>query len=141
VETGATEKPDFRPMPLPRGEALMDIHRSSSAQCSWKTWLCLFPRHVHLSRSIETGQDRDRLGIAVIVVEALSVPLNAAIYNGLLRQGALAWAGLGDLDFSTSACSSQIAIIAAMVRRWRCWCTGTSGALPHTLGIFLPLSP
>ncbi len=39
------------------------------------------------------------LGLAVIVVEGISVPLNNLIYNYLLRDGALAWAGLGHLDF------------------------------------------
>ena len=34
------------------------------------------------------------LGIAVIVVETISVPLNNLIFNLLLRQGALDWAGL-----------------------------------------------
>jgi len=79
------------------------------------------------------------LGIAVIVVEALSVPLNCAIYNGLLRQGALAWAGLGDLDFSYLSLLSQIAIIAAMVQALEMLVHRYFPALYHTLGIFLPL--
>jgi len=56
------------------------------------------------------------LGVAVIVVEGLSVPLNNLIYNGLLRHGALAWAGLGGMDFAYLGLLTQIAVIAAMVQ-------------------------
>jgi Na+-transporting NADH:ubiquinone oxidoreductase subunit E len=79
------------------------------------------------------------LGVAVIVVEALSVPLNSAIYNGLLRQGALDWAGLGHLDFSYLGLLSQIAIIAALVQVLEIILHKFFPALYHTLGIFLPL--
>ena len=40
------------------------------------------------------------LGAAVIVVQVITIPVNNLIYNYLLREGALAWAGLGHLDFS-----------------------------------------
>jgi len=79
------------------------------------------------------------LGVAVIVVQALSVPLNNLIYNGLLRQGALAWAGLGDLDFSYLGLLSQIAVIAAMVQVLEILLHRFFPALYHALGIFLPL--
>jgi Na+-transporting NADH:ubiquinone oxidoreductase subunit E len=79
------------------------------------------------------------LGVAVIVVEGLSVPLNSLIYNGLLRQGALAWAGLGDMDFSYLGLLSQIAVIAAMVQVLEIVLHRFFPALYHTLGIFLPL--
>jgi Na+-transporting NADH:ubiquinone oxidoreductase subunit E len=75
----------------------------------------------------------------VIVVQALSVPLNNLIYNGLLRQGALAWAGLGDLDFSYLGLLSQIAVIAAMVQVLEIMLHRFFPALYHALGIFLPL--
>jgi len=79
------------------------------------------------------------LGVAVIVVEALSVPLNSLIYNGLLRQGALAWAGLGQMDFSYLGLLSQIAIIAALVQVLEILLHRFFPALYHALGIFLPL--
>jgi Na+-transporting NADH:ubiquinone oxidoreductase subunit E len=79
------------------------------------------------------------LGVAVIVVEAISVPLNNLIYNGLLRQGALAWAGLGHLDFSYLGLLSQIAVIAALVQVLEIILHRFFPALYHTLGIFLPL--
>jgi Na+-transporting NADH:ubiquinone oxidoreductase subunit E len=79
------------------------------------------------------------LGVAVIVVQALSVPLNNLIYTGLLRQGALAWAGLGHLDFSYLGLLSQIAVIAAMVQVLEILLHRFFPALYHALGIFLPL--
>jgi Na+-transporting NADH:ubiquinone oxidoreductase subunit E len=79
------------------------------------------------------------LGVAVIVVQSLSVPLNNLIYNGLLRQGALAWAGLGDLDFAYLGLLSQIAVIAAMVQVLEIMLHRFFPALYHALGIFLPL--
>lgn len=79
------------------------------------------------------------LGVAVTVVQSLSVPVNSAIYNGLLRQGALDWAGLGHLDFSYLGLLSQIAIIAALVQVLEIILHKFFPALYHTLGIFLPL--
>ena len=40
------------------------------------------------------------LGIAVIVVLTITVPVNNLLYNYLLADGALAWAGVPDLDLS-----------------------------------------
>src|SRR5210317_1998258 len=79
------------------------------------------------------------LGVAVIVVEGISVPLNNLIHNGLLRQGALAWAGLGGMDFSYLGLLSQIAVIAAMVQVLEILLHRFFPALYHTLGIYLPL--
>ncbi|MGI9508392.1 MAG: Rnf-Nqr domain containing protein, partial [Geminicoccaceae bacterium] len=56
------------------------------------------------------------LGAAVIVVETISVPLNNLIYVYLLRPGALAWAGLPELDMSYLGLISYISVIAAMVQ-------------------------
>lgn len=79
------------------------------------------------------------LGAAVIVVEGISVPLNNLIYNLLLRDGALGWAGLGDLDFSFLALLSQIAVIAAMIQILEMVLNRFFPALYNTLGIYLPL--
>jgi len=79
------------------------------------------------------------LGVAVIVVETLSVPLNSLIYNELLRQGALEWLGLGHLDFSYLGLLSQIAVIAALVQVLEIMLHRFFPALYHSLGIFLPL--
>ena len=79
------------------------------------------------------------LGIAVIVVETLSVPLNNLIYNHLLRQGALDWAGLGEMDFAFLGLLTQIAVIAAMIQILEMVLSRFFPALYQTLGIFLPL--
>jgi Na+-transporting NADH:ubiquinone oxidoreductase subunit E len=95
--------------------------------------MCTF---LAVSRQVKTTIG---LGIAVIVVEGLSVPLNSLIYNGLLRQGALAWAGLGAMDFSYLGLLSQIAVIAAMVQVLEIMLHRFFPTLYHALGIFLPL--
>ncbi|MFC1796020.1 NADH:ubiquinone reductase (Na(+)-transporting) subunit E [Pseudomonadota bacterium] len=79
------------------------------------------------------------LGTAVIVVEGISVPLNNLIYNLLLRDGALSWAGLGHLDFSFLGLLSQIAVIAAMIQILEIVLSRFFPALYNTLGIYLPL--
>lgn len=79
------------------------------------------------------------LGTAVIIVEGISVPLNNLIYNLLLRDGALNWAGLGQLDFSFLSLLSQIAVIAAMIQVLEIILNRFFPALYNTLGIYLPL--
>ena len=79
------------------------------------------------------------LGIAVIVVEGISVPLNNLIYNLLLRDGALSWVQLGHLDFSFLGLLSQIAVIAAMFQILEMVLNRFFPALYNTLGVYLPL--
>jgi Na+-transporting NADH:ubiquinone oxidoreductase subunit E len=79
------------------------------------------------------------LGVAIIVVEGISVPLNNLIYNLVLRQGALDWAGLGQMDFSFLGLLTQIAVIAAMIQILEVVLHRFFPALYNTLGIFLPL--
>ena len=79
------------------------------------------------------------LGAAVIVVESISVPVNNLIYNQLLRQGALEWAGLGHLDFTFLGLISYIGVVAAMVQILEMFLQKYLPALYNALGIFLPL--
>ncbi len=79
------------------------------------------------------------LGAAVVVVHSISVPLNNLIYNYLLREGALAWAGLGHLDFSFLGLISYIGVIAAMVQILEMVLQKFLPALYTALGIYLPL--
>lgn len=78
------------------------------------------------------------LGAAVIVVESISVPVNNLIYNHLLRQGALEWAGLGHLDFTFLGLISYIGVVAAMVQILEMFLQKFLPALYNALGIFLP---
>ena len=111
-----------------------------SERFSWKTWP--WPISWACARSWRCprrSRPRLGLGVAVIVVEAISVPLNNLIYNFVLRDGALAWANLGHLDFSYLGLLSQIAVIAAMIQILEMVLNRFFPALYNTLGIFLPL--
>lgn len=95
--------------------------------------MCTF---LAVSRKVKTTIG---LGIAIIVVEAISVPVNNILYNFVLRDGALAWAGLGQMDFSYLGLLTQIAVIAAMIQILEMVLNRFFPALYNTLGIFLPL--
>ncbi len=95
--------------------------------------MCTF---LAVSKSVKTTLG---LGAAVIVVEGISVPLNNLIYNYLLRDGALAWAGLGHLDFSFLGLISYIGVVAAMVQIIEMVLQRFLPALYNALGIYLPL--
>ncbi len=56
------------------------------------------------------------LGVAVVVVLTITVPVNNLIYHYLLADGALAWAGLPDVDLSFLGLLSYIGVIAAIVQ-------------------------
>ena len=56
------------------------------------------------------------LGIAVIVVQTITVPVNNIIYNYLLADGALSWAGLENVDLSFLVCLCFIGVIASIVQ-------------------------
>ena len=79
------------------------------------------------------------LGIAVFVVQAITVPINHLIHAYLLEEGALAWAGLGHVDLSFLALISFIGVIAAMVQILEMTLDRFFPALHHALGIYLPL--
>lgn len=79
------------------------------------------------------------LGIAVLVVQALTVPANNLIYNYLLKEGGMAWLGLGDVDLSFLGLLSCIGVIAAMVQILEMTLDRFFPALYNALGIFLPL--
>ena len=79
------------------------------------------------------------LGIAVIVVLTLTTPLNNIIYHNLLADGALAWAGLPDVDLSFLGFLSYIGVIAASVQILEMFLDKYVPALYNALGVFLPL--
>jgi Na+-transporting NADH:ubiquinone oxidoreductase subunit E len=79
------------------------------------------------------------LGIAVVVVLTITVPVNNLIYHYLLADGALAWAGLPDMDLSFLGLLSYIGVIAAMVQILEMFLDKFVPALYNTLGVFLPL--
>ena len=79
------------------------------------------------------------LGIAVTVVLAITVPVNNLIYTYLLADGALAWAGLPDMDLSFLGLLSYIGVIAALVQILEMFLDKFVPALYNALGVFLPL--
>ncbi len=79
------------------------------------------------------------LGIAVVVVLAITVPVNNLIYTYLLKDGALAWAGFPDVDLSFLGLLTYIGVIAALVQILEMVLDKYFPDLYNALGVFLPL--
>ncbi len=95
--------------------------------------MCTF---LAVSKKISTALG---LGIAVIVVQTITVPANNLMYQFLLKDGALAWAGFPEADLSFLGLISYIGMIAAMVQILEMFLDKYVPALYSALGIFLPL--
>jgi len=95
--------------------------------------MCTF---LAISKKVQTAIG---LGIAVIVVLAITTPINNLIFNLLLREGALAWAGYPDVDLSFLGYISYIGVIAAIVQILEMFLDKYVPALYNALGVFLPL--
>ena len=79
------------------------------------------------------------LGLAVLVVQTITVPLNNLILHYLLNEGALSWAGFADVDLRFLGLISYIGVVAAMVQILEMTLDRYFPALYNALGIFLPL--
>lgn len=79
------------------------------------------------------------LGIAVIVVQTVTVPANNLILTYLLKEDALAWAGITGVDLSFLSFISFIGVIAAIVQIMEMVMDKYMPALYNALGVFLPL--
>jgi len=95
--------------------------------------MCTF---LAVSKKVETAAG---LGLAVIVVQGVTVPANNLIYQHLLKEDALAWAGLTGVDLTFVGLISYIGMIAAMVQILEMFLDKFVPALYNALGIFLPL--
>ena len=95
--------------------------------------MCTF---IAISKKVETAIG---LGIAVVVVQAITVPANNLLYTYLLKEGALAWAGLPEVDLSFLGLLSYIGVIAAIVQILEMLLDKYVPALYNALGVFLPL--
>ena len=95
--------------------------------------MCTF---LAVSKRIETAIG---LGLAVIAVQIITVPVNHLIYQYLLRDGALAWAGMPDVDLSFLGLVCYIGVIAALVQILEMTLDKHFPKLYNALGIFLPL--
>lgn len=79
------------------------------------------------------------LGIAVIVVQTITVPINHLIFDNVLKPGALGWLGLPDTDLTHLRLISFIGVIAALIQILEMTLDRFMPALHQALGIFLPL--
>ena len=95
--------------------------------------MCTF---IALSKKIDAAIG---LGIAVIVVQTITVPVNNLLLTYLLSDGALAWAGLPDVDLSFLVYLCFIGVIAAIVQILEMVLDKYVPALYNALGVFLPL--
>jgi Na+-transporting NADH:ubiquinone oxidoreductase subunit E len=95
--------------------------------------MCTF---LAVSKNVKTAIG---LGIAVIVIQAITVPANNLIFQYLLKEGALSWAGLSDTNLAFLGLISYIGVIAAMVQILEMALDRFVPALHMALGIFLPL--
>jgi len=92
--------------------------------------------YIAISKKIGTAFG---LGVAVTAVLAITVPANNLLYNYLLREGALSWAGLPDVDLSFLGLISYIGVIAAIVQILEMILDKYVPFLYNALGVFLPL--
>ena len=95
--------------------------------------MCTF---LAISKRVDTAIG---LGLAVVVVQIITVPINYLIFNFLLADGALAWAGLSEVDLSFLGLVSYIGVIAALVQILEMTLDRFFPRLYNALGIFLPL--
>jgi len=91
--------------------------------------MCTF---LALSKKIETAIG---LGIAVAVVQAITVPVNNLILNFLLKDGSL----IAGVDLTFLGLISYIGVIAAMVQILEMVLDKFMPSLYNALGVFLPL--
>lgn len=95
--------------------------------------MCTF---IAISKKVETALG---LGVAVIVVQAITVPANNLLFAYLLKDGALAWAGLPEVDLSFLGLLSYIGVIAAIVQILEMLLDKYVPSLYNALGVYLPL--
>ena len=91
-----------------------------------------------VSKKVKTAMG---LGMAVIFVLTVTTPMNNLMYQYLLRDGALAWAGpdWAQYDLSFLGFLAYIGTIAAMVQIVEMTLDRYVPALYNALGVFLPL--
>jgi len=97
--------------------------------------MCTF---LAISKKIQTSLG---LGIAVVVVLAITVPVNNLIYTYLLKEGALIWIStdFAAVDLSFLGLLTYIGVIAAMVQILEMVLDKFFPSLYNALGVFLPL--
>jgi len=95
--------------------------------------MCTF---LAVSKKVDTSIG---LGVAVIVVQTITVPVNNLIYQYLLKEDALVWLGIEGTDLTFIGLICYIGVIAAMVQILEMVLDRHVPALYNALGVFLPL--
>ncbi|WP_034719853.1 NADH:ubiquinone reductase (Na(+)-transporting) subunit E [Bacteriovorax sp. DB6_IX] len=95
--------------------------------------MCTF---LAVSKKVKTSLG---LGVAVVVVQTITIPVNNLLYTYLLKDNALQWAGIQGVDLSFLGLISYIGVIAAMVQILEMVLDKFVPSLYSALGIFLPL--
>lgn len=95
--------------------------------------MCTF---LAVSKEIDTAKG---LGIAVVVVQTITVPVNNLIYNYILREGALSFIGMPEVDLTFIGLVTYIGVIAAIVQVLEMILDKYMPTLYNALGVFLPL--
>jgi Na+-transporting NADH:ubiquinone oxidoreductase subunit E len=95
--------------------------------------MCTF---LAVSKRVDTALG---LGIAVVVVQTITMPVNHLITHYVLKEGALAWMGLENVDLTFLGLITYIGVIAAIVQILEMVLDRFIPALYNALGIFLPL--
>jgi Na+-transporting NADH:ubiquinone oxidoreductase subunit E len=95
--------------------------------------MCTF---IALSKKIDAAIG---LGIAVVVVQTITVPVNNLLLQYLLADGSLAWAGLPEIDLSFLVYLCFIGVIASIVQIMEMVLDKYVPVLYNALGVFLPL--
>jgi Na+-transporting NADH:ubiquinone oxidoreductase subunit E len=95
--------------------------------------MCTF---LAVSKKVDTAIG---LGIAVIVVQTITVPANNLIFQFFLKPGALSWLGVPDTDLTFIGLICYIGLIAAIVQVLEMVLDRYVPALYNSLGVFLPL--
>ncbi len=97
--------------------------------------MCTF---LAVSKTVKTAIG---LGIAVIVIQTITIPVNNLLYQYLLKKGALVWLNpsWGNIDLEFLTLITFIGTIAAMVQILEMTLDRFFPPLYNALGIFLPL--
>jgi Na+-transporting NADH:ubiquinone oxidoreductase subunit E len=116
---------------------MMDLFQRSifeeNLALSFFLGMCTF---LAVSRQVKTAVG---VGISLIVVQGISVPMNHLLYAYILGPGALAWAGLGDVDLNFLRLITFLGIVAALVQVLEMVLERYAPALHAAMGIYLPL--
>jgi len=97
--------------------------------------MCTF---IAISKNVKTAIG---LGIAVTIIQSITVPANNLVYTYLLKKGALSWLGssYAEVDLTFLGFISYIGVIAALVQVLEMVLDKFFPPLYNALGIFLPL--